>query len=126
MEDNEQTFPKSARLLKSVEFQRVYRSRHYAADGTLVVCGVRNSLGEIRLGLSISRKVGNAVERNRWKRCIREVFRKCRSNLPTGLDVVVRPKRGATCDFHAIERSLPKLVDRLAKSIERKEYDRRA
>jgi len=112
-----QTFPKSVRLRTSPEFDRVYRSKHYAADGVLVMCGVRNGTNVTRLGLSVSRKVGNAVVRNRWKRQIREAFRKQRANLPLGLDLVVRPKKGATCDGRAIYRSVEKLVARLDRSM---------
>lgn len=112
-----QTFPKSVRLRTSPEFDRVYRSKHYAADGVLVMCGVRNGTNVTRLGLSVSRKVGNAVVRNRWKRQIREAFRKQRADLPLGLDLVVRPKKGATCDGPAIYRSVEKLVARLERSM---------
>jgi ribonuclease P protein component len=112
-----QSFPKSVRLRKSPEFDRVYRSKHYAADGTLVICGARNQSDATRLGLSVSRKVGNAVVRNRWKRLIREAFRKQQVDLPSGLDLVVRPKKGATCDGAAIARSIRKLAIRLDRSI---------
>ena len=113
----DQTFAKSVRLRTSPEFDRVYRSKHYAADGTLVICGARNEKGVTRLGLSVSRKVGNAVVRNRWKRQIREAFRKQRVDLPAGLDLVVRPKKGANCDGPAIARSIKKLSVRLDRSI---------
>ena len=112
-----ETFPKSVRLRTSPEFDRVYRSKHYAADNTLVICAARNEQGVTRLGLSVSRKVGNAVVRNRWKRQIREAFRKQRMDLPAGLDMVVRPKKGATCDGPAIARSIKKLSLRLERSI---------
>jgi ribonuclease P protein component len=112
-----QAFPKSVRLRKSHEFDRVYRSKHYAADGTLVICAGRNGTEATRLGLSVSRKVGNAVVRNRWKRQIREAFRKQRVDLPPGLDLVVRPKKGAVCDGLAIARSVKKLTQRLDRSI---------
>lgn len=113
----DQTFPKTVRLRTSPEFDRVYRSKHYAADGTLVICGARNGTERTRLGLSVSRKVGNAVVRNRWKRRIREAFRKQFVDLPKGLDLVVRPKKGATCDGPAIARSIKKLTARLERSI---------
>lgn len=112
-----QAFPKTVRLRTSPEFDRVYRSKHYAADGTLVICGARNGTEVTRLGVSVSRKVGNAVVRNRWKRQIREAFRKQRLDLPPGLDLVMRPKKGATCDGLAIARSIVKLTLRLDRSI---------
>ena len=112
-----ESFPKTVRLRTSPEFNRVYRSKHYAADGTLVICGARNGTEVTRLGLSVSRKVGNAVVRNRWKRQIREAFRKQRVDLPLGLDLVVRPKKGATCNGGAIALSVLKLAQRLDRSI---------
>ncbi|MCP4098582.1 ribonuclease P protein component [bacterium] len=117
MTDNR--FPKSVRLRRQAEFDRVYGGNVFAADNVLVIKGVRNGLSASRLGLSVSRKVGNAVVRNRWKRRIREAFRQHRTNLPAGIDFVVRPKRGAACDYAAIERSIPRLLQRIEKSLSR-------
>ena len=111
-------FPKSARVRKHDEFARVYATNAYAADDTLVVQVGKNTVDDnCRLGLSVSRKVGNAVVRNRWKRLIREVFRKCRGNLPAGLDVVVRPRKGANPSYQSINHSLERLVRRAARKL---------
>ena len=115
----DQRFPKSARLLKSAEFQRVHRSAAFAADQVLVVKGVFNGTPGTRLGLSISRRVGNAVVRNRWKRLIRESFRRQRAELPPGLDLVVRPRKGATCEYRLVDRSLGRLCRRVEKALQR-------
>lgn len=117
MTDNR--FPKEMRLRKQAEFDRVYKARVFAADEVLIVNGVANDLGHPRLGLSISRKVGNAVMRNRWKRRIREAFRLSKAQLPTGVDLVVRPQKGAEPDFHAIARSLPALAARIERKLAR-------
>lgn len=108
--ESDQTFPKRYRLLRQVEFDRVYQSQRYAADQVLVLTAVENDLPITRLGLSVSKKVGNAVCRNRWKRLIREVFRLHLDQFPPGFDLVVRPRKGAIADGAAIARSLPKLV----------------
>ncbi|MFN0020412.1 MAG: ribonuclease P protein component [Pirellulaceae bacterium] len=112
-------FPKDLHLRKDADFQRVYVARVYAADDVLVVNGCENALAHPRLGLSVSRKVGNAVVRNDWKRRIREAFRLSREVLPAGVDFVVRPQKEAVLDFHAIAKSLPELAARIARKLSR-------
>lgn len=104
------------RLRASREFTRVFAGECYAADDTLVVNGAPAEGGMARLGLSVSRKVGVAVVRNAWKRRIREVFRQCRDRLPP-LDLVVRPRKGASLSYAAIERSLPRLAGQVARRL---------
>ena len=110
-------FPKQVRLRKQAEFDRVFGAKAHAADGVLVMNGCRNDLEQSRLGLSVSRRVGNAVVRNRWKRLVREAFRTQQSDLPRGLDIVVRPRRGATPDFRNIQSSLRSLTERIDKKL---------
>ena len=107
------------RVRKQADFDRAYRARQFAADGVLIVNGVKNGLDHSRLGLSIGRTVGNAVVRNRWKRLIREAFRLSRADLPTGIDLIVRPQKEAVADFDSIVRSLPALARRIARRVER-------
>ena len=110
-------FPKQVRLRSQADFDGVYQSDHFAADNVLVIRATRNGSTQTRLGLSVSRKVGNAVVRNHWKRRIRDSFRLQQSELPVGLDIVVRPRKGAVYDYDAIFRSLKKLCLRLDKNI---------
>jgi ribonuclease P protein component len=112
-------FPKNYHLRKDADFQRVYAARVYAADDVLVVNGCGNGLAYPRLGLSVSRKVGNAVVRNAWKRRIREAFRLAREVLPAGVDFVVRPQKEAVLDYSAIAKSLPELAARIARKLAR-------
>ena len=98
------------RLRRQRDFDRVFRRGSYAADRTLVVHVVANDLPYSRLGVSVSRRVGGAVTRNRWKRWIREAFRTQQQEFPSGLDIVVRPRKGAVGSFRSIEQSLPRLV----------------
>jgi ribonuclease P protein component len=114
---SDESFPKACHLRKAAEFERVYANDTYAADGVLVVNAATNDLGISRLGLSISRKYGPAVVRNRWKRLIREAFRKSRQQLPAGLDLVVRPKKGAQPVYADVAGSLPKLVAKLGRRL---------
>ena len=113
----DQRFPKSVRIRRQSEFDRVYEGNVFAADDVLVVKATRNGLDVTRLGLSVSRKIGNAVVRNRWKRRIREAFRKQRLDLPKGLDLVMRPKKGAVGQYAVIYRSIPRLAVRLDKKL---------
>lgn len=116
-------YPKSVRLLVQPDFDNVYRSNFVAADDTLVIKAQANGSEVTRLGLAVSKKVGNAVARNRWKRRIRESFRQQKDKLPAGLDLVVRPRKGAQCDFEKIFRSIVRLTNkihrRMAKSEDR-------
>ena len=70
------------------DFARVYAARSRKGDGRLVVYVLENSLEWSRLGLSVSKRVGNAVCRNYVRRRIREAFRTARAELPKGLDIV--------------------------------------
>jgi ribonuclease P protein component len=115
-------FRRGDRLRQQREFDRVYAGNTYSADEVLVVRGCRNDQGPSRLGLAVSRKTGGAVVRNRWKRLIREAFRTRRDQIPPGLDLVVRPRRGAQPRFTAIAASLPRLSRRIARRLE--EQDR--
>jgi ribonuclease P protein component len=112
-------FPKTARIRKSPEFKRVFDARHSAANNVLIVFAIPNRLGQSRLGLSVSKKVGNAVIRNRWKRLIREAFRKTRTKFAGTFDLVVIPQRNtAPPTAQAIIFSLQKLVHKIAQRQE--------
>ncbi|HEY2412455.1 MAG TPA: ribonuclease P protein component [Pirellulaceae bacterium] len=108
------------RVRKQADFDRVYAARQFAADGVLIVNAAENCLTHSRLGLSIGKIVGNAVVRNRWKRLIREAFRLSRTELPMGLDFVVRPQKAAVAEFEPIRRSLIALTAKIAKRLQRK------
>ena len=110
-------FPKKVRLLRSADFDAVFRHQMFAADDVLVMQAKPNGLAYNRLGLSVSKKAGNAVVRNAWKRRIREAFRLQQHELPTGLDLVVRPRKGAECSYQKVEKSLANLIHRVAKKV---------
>ena len=111
------TFSRTLRIRTPAEFDRIYKTRIFAADGVLVVNGDANGLAHPRLGLSVSKKVGNAVVRNRWKRLIREAFRLSREKLPAGIDLVVRPQKGAEPVLAEIADSLIALAGRIARQV---------
>ena len=90
---------KRNRLSRSADFDRVYREgRSHASRHLVVYAFPRSSAAEDepRLGVSVGRKVGGAVERNRMKRLLREAFCDAAGSLPEGYDfvVVARPDAG--------------------------------
>ena len=115
-----QRFRKYQHLLKGVDFRRTYDFRMSVADGVLIVYGAPNGLGYSRIGLSVSRKVGNAVVRNWWKRRIREAFRLAQAKLPVGLDFVVIPRARNRTDFRAISLSFASLCHGVQRKIKQK------
>jgi len=110
-------FPKTVRLLKSAEFDRVFRRRCSFADGLIIVYFASSSIERPRLGLVVSRKCGNAVVRNRWKRALREAFRLVQHELPSHLDLVVLPQRGARPEVARLQDSFKQLAARAAEKL---------
>ena len=103
-------------LRRGVDFQRVYDRRASASDGRLLVFVAANELGYSRLGLSVSRKHGGSVARNRWKRLLREAFRLSRAELPDGVDMVLIP-RGGEPELVDLRKSLVRLANKAAKRL---------
>jgi ribonuclease P protein component len=113
----DQRFPARCHIRRDADFRRAYQRRCTASDGRLLLFGRPNGLSYPRLGLSVSRKVGGAVQRNRWKRTIREAFRLHREDLPKGIDLVVIPREKAEPELWGVGESLNRLARRLARKL---------
>ena len=110
--------PKSMHLRRSQDFARLYADGQRAGDEHLLVFAAANELSANRLGLSISRKHGTAVRRNRKRRRIRDAFRRLQHDLPQGCDFVVVPRLREDSTLQDFRNSLRKLIRKLAKRIQ--------
>jgi ribonuclease P protein component len=127
-------FPKSVRLLKHADFDRVYRQgkRHFSRSMTFFYLG-RDAAEKTgpRVGFTVGRVLGGAVDRNRMRRRLREAVRRNLPGLSAGVDVVINPKKSVlTADFpelmgeverafQVIETTSPGAKSRLEASRER-------
>ncbi len=102
-------------LKKSSDFKKVYRKRDLRSDDLLVIYKLKNDLGCNRIGISVSKKVGNSVVRHRKKRQIKEIVRLNASCIKQGYDLVVVVRNKAS------ERGVeyPDLVSSFARLLKR-------
>jgi ribonuclease P protein component len=109
------------RLTDSPEFERVYRQGTAYRGRLFSVHAFPNEHGTPRLGLSISRKVGNAVTRNAVRRRLREVFYSCISELSGNLDLVVSARPAAAeATFEELREEFSESLGRLCVPVERR------
>ncbi|MFM8725882.1 MAG: ribonuclease P protein component [Planctomycetaceae bacterium] len=116
-QSSRQDFPSGCRLRDSRDFERAYGSGLRAGDAHLLIFARPNGLQQTRFGLSVSRKHGGAVQRNRKKRLLREALRACRGRLPMGLDLVLVPRQRPDSTLQDFCASLPALVRRMVRRI---------
>ena len=108
------TFPRSMRLLRHADFERVYKQgrRHFSASLTAFYLARPSDAapatktaasGGLRVGFTVGRALGGAVQRNRMKRRLREAVRLSHPPLELSVDVVINPKKSLlTIDFDAV------------------------
>lgn len=115
-------FTAASRLKTRAEFARVFAGKQTLADGVLRIHALPSECGHPRLGLSVSRRLGNAVVRNRYKRLLREAFRLSRERLPA-LDLVIIPQGRRTPTLEDFQASLVQLARRLEKRLAQRRMD---
>jgi len=101
-------FPSSLRLLRHADFERVYKQgrRHFAAQLT-VFYRRQEDAGGLRVGFTVSKALGGAVERNRMKRRLREAVRLHRPQVSIPFDVVINPKKSVLkVEFSELESEI--------------------
>src|SRR3954453_5349041 len=109
-------FPKGVRLLRPADFERVFAARNSVSNQWLTLHGALNEVGHARLGLAISRRVGGAVERNRWKRLLREAFRLSQQELPA-IDLVCLARVEAPPPLAELQQAFVSLSQRIRKRM---------
>ena len=96
------------RLQKNRAFQYVYRRGHSVACRDLVMLAAKGR--ELKVGFSVSKKVGNAVTRNRVKRRLRECFRPYLGDVKPGLYIIVARPSAAEATFQSLQRDVRYLL----------------
>lgn len=97
----------SESLKKNKDFQKVYKKGRSLANSYLVMYVLKNELNRNRLGISVSKKVGNSVVRHHLTRLIREGYRLSEEHFRCGYDIVVIVRTGAKeKNYHDIESAL--------------------
>ncbi len=116
-------FSHAQRLHGTRAFSAVYAARARKVVGPLVVHGRPNGLAWSRLGLSVPRRVGTAVTRNRIKRLLREAFRLLQHELPAGYDIVVAVRQHKVAELGDYQRMLTQAVRGLDKEWRRRQME---
>jgi ribonuclease P protein component len=132
------SFPRAARLLKHSDFERVYKQgrRHFSSHMTVFYLRRAESASpkaallksalpkdallnkDARVGFTVGRVLGGAVERNRIKRRLREAVRQRRAVLQGAVDVVINPKKSVlTLEFSVVLEEVGRALDAIAKKL---------
>ena len=99
---------KRQRIKKDKEFQLVFKKgKSFANRQFVVYCYRKEGQAEFRIGLSVSKKIGNAVTRNRIKRYIRQSFLEMKDEVQNDMDyIIIARHQAASIDFHETKTSL--------------------
>lgn len=104
---------KTVSLTENHLFRRLYRQGKSTVTAHLVVYAKKNHKRYNRLGITTTKKIGGAVQRNRARRVIHEAYRLMEGDIPSGLDIVIVARKKATCSkMQAVSYSLSKAFPR--------------
>jgi ribonuclease P protein component len=112
-------YPRRGRLLRHADFERVYKQgrRHFSTHMTVFYLARTGNPG-MRIGFTVSRALGGAVDRNRMKRRLRECVRACWPQVLPAVDVVVNPKKSLlTADFAGLQQEVRRAFDVIAQKL---------
>ncbi|WP_391206048.1 ribonuclease P protein component [Psychrobacillus sp. L4] len=111
---------KNQRIKKNLEFQTIFKKGKSYANRQFVVYCLEKEQNNFRVGLSVSKKVGNAVVRNRIKRYIRQTFLELKDQVsPTKDYIIIARNPAAKLDFHETKKSLEHVL-KIAMVIKKK------
>jgi ribonuclease P protein component len=113
-------FPKGSRLLRHADFEKVYKRgrRHFAQHMTVFYLGVENQDHGLRVGFTVSKALGGAVQRNRMKRRLREAVRLKGLQHAVAADVVINPKRTLLdAEFTDLQADIAKAFEAIEKNL---------
>jgi ribonuclease P protein component len=113
--------PRSGRLLRHADFERVYKQgrRHFSANMTVFYLQRTDGEG-MRVGFTVGRALGGAVDRNRMKRRLRESVRLCRPSASPAVDVVINPKNSVrTVEFSVLIGEVRRAFEVIAQKLGR-------
>jgi ribonuclease P protein component len=116
-------FPRAARLLKHSDFDRVYKQgrRHFSPHMTVFFLPQAERHSDARVGFTVGKVLGGAVQRNRIKRRLREAVRLRRSTLNGGVDIVFNPKKSVlTVEFAVVLEEVGRAFTVIAKKLAEK------
>ncbi|GAC1660504.1 MAG: hypothetical protein NVS9B4_11590 [Candidatus Acidiferrum sp.] len=107
-------FPRHARLVRTADFDAVYRTGKRRSSSHFTVFFRSNAMTASRFGFSIKKALGGAVVRNRMRRRMRHIVAGHRSEIAPGWDIVIHPKRTVEClPFPALTADLLRLLKKL-------------
>lgn len=98
-------------VTKNQDFSKIIQNRKYMKNNLFAIYYKENNLENVRFGISVSKKIGNAVVRNKIKRQMKNIIDKNKNLFKKEIDYIIIIRRGILdCNFHEIEDSLINLL----------------